>query len=187
MENPGHSPPSYLQKHSERYVKKGEGITTTNPIQQRYLNHVKGLNTRFGKNVLNPINKFYYPTTTQMNKFDKYHIPYDIDPAIRSPIIALNEHGYSTYTSCQGHNKGGEGWININPHESEISPEYLKGLPFRLSKKRINQFEVNRILSNFGIQVKKFRKARYPKQTHHLFIFNAIEGYEGIYGPPGKR
>ena len=159
-------------------------------IKQRYLTHVKRLNTRFGENVINPINKFNYPTTTQMNKFDKYHIPYDVDPALRSPIIALNEHGYATYTSCQGHKKGNDGVISITPHKSEIPEPYLKEIlqekPFRLSSKRINQFEVKRILSNFGIHVKGFIRADYPKITHHFFMFNPIEGFEYMFEYRGK-
>lgn len=150
------------------------------PPKQRYLQHVRHLNTRFGNTILNPANKFYYPSTNQMNKFDQHYIPYDIDPALRKAIIKLNERGYSTYTSCQGHTKGKEGWITIVPDKSEVPNTYWQGRRLKASKKPVNPIEVKHILQSVGIRVKKYIHGK-PEQDMHMFKFNAIEGFEAMY------
>jgi hypothetical protein len=154
----------------------------TDHIKQRYLAHIKKDKTRFGTEVLNPVNKFEFPTESQMDAFDKYHIPYSVDPALRDPVIALNAKGYTTYVSCQGHTKGSTGIIWINPHISELTKEDVKEYPFILSRKPINPTEIKKILQRFGINVKKYNPAKHPVQPQHGFRFPGIVGYKSMFG-----
>ena len=69
---------------------------------------------------------YTFPTTKQQNKFDKYHIPHDIDSEIRDAVIDLNDAGYRTGSSCQGHSAKAKGYIVINPHPSEVPKPFIR-------------------------------------------------------------
>jgi hypothetical protein len=126
---------------------------------------------------------FTFPTHEQMDAFDKYHIPHNVDPALRDAVIDLNKRGYCTSGSCQGghlHNKRtnerNTGFIAITPHKSEYPQQYQQ-MRLHHSKKVVNPNEVKQVLKSHNIKVKKhdppyFRKGEI--KDFHAFEFDTL-------------
>jgi len=164
--------------------------------QQRFARNIKDNENR-GLGGLAFITPGYsFPTHKQMDKFDKYKLPHDIDPALREVVIDLNDHGYTTGGSCQGHYKGSKGFISIYPNRSEVSLSVLKErlgssedakklakalIALGESKKVVDPREVEQIIFKHGIKVTKYEPliintTRKNLKIHHAFIFQAIPG-----------
>ena len=69
---------------------------------------------------------YTFPTHEQQDKIDKHGLPHDVDTEVRDLVIDLNDAGYCTGGSCQGHHTKNKGFVTINPHKSEIPVQFLK-------------------------------------------------------------
>lgn len=162
---------------------------------------------RFARNVVDNIERglgvrafrvkgYTFPTHEQMDSFKKYHVPYDVDPAIRDVVIEINDAGYRTAGSCQGHSKGGQGFISVHPHRTEYPTKLLaekykpepvdkivRGLlSMGESKKPVNPGEIKNILLDNGLE-KVRHDAPFTRllsndslKAHHGFTFTAVPG-----------
>lgn len=162
-------------------------------IKQRFSDNVIG-NPNRGRGEEHLKNKNYkYPTQSQINKFQKYDIPFDVDVALRDVIIKLNEVGYTTLGSCQGHSKSNTAFISIAIDRSEIPKSYSPLVISRIfggkfSHKKINVSEIKTILSKYGITNTIYSPPSLPKvlpkslsaiiskgfQQYHAFTFPII-------------
>jgi hypothetical protein len=156
--------------------------------KKRFLKNVVGNPSR-GQGELWRRNTYKYPTTQQMDQFKKYHVIYDIDPALRKVIIDLNSKGYRTGGSCQGHLKvNGRGYIKINTSRNQL-PERFRNrdtplarmLSDNLSLKDIDPNEVKTILKKHNIIVTSYTNPFYPKDevngrfsNQYVFFFPVI-------------
>jgi len=128
---------------------------------------------------------YYYPTEQQMNKFEKYNIVYDVDPALRDVVIELNAKGYRTVGSCQGHSKHNKtGFVTIAITYNEVPLKYRNSttslaqhLLKELSEKEINPTEIKMIFKKHGITITKYTPPVFNKsqiRNFHSFDFPVI-------------
>ena len=70
------------------------------------------------------------PMHEEMDKMDKYHLSYDIDPWIRNVILDLNQHGLKTMGSCAGHTNKSDGFVtfsgNPSPQKTRLAISILR-------------------------------------------------------------
>jgi hypothetical protein len=105
-----------------------------------------------------------YPTKQQLDMFEKYKIPADVDPILRDIIIELNIKGYRTTGSCQGHGHRGRAFIGIGlskqewfkyiPNNSSPPHVILRNLFMKhsnISTISINQNEIINIMKKYGL------------------------------------
>jgi len=136
---------------------------------------------RFVRNVKDNINRgnsnswektyYQYPTSRQMDQFQKHHVVYDVDPALRNVIIELNSKGYRTAGSCQGHMKENKhGYIVIKVSRNQLPEKFrnhntalARNLSHDLSLKDINPNEVKAILKKHNIIVTSYEVPYYSK------------------------
>jgi hypothetical protein len=148
--------------------------------QQRF---IKNVVNKYGKSEEDYLKQNDYPTHPQMDKFEKYNIDYDVDPALRGVTIELNNKGYKTMSSCQGHFKGSTGHVSIAISENEIPKKYQKfNTSFavfmlkRSSEKDINVNEIKAIFKKYGIIITKYKPPVFVDKIlpEHMFEFPAI-------------
>ena len=153
--------------------------------QQRFVKNVKDNITR-GNDDSWKRQSYRYPTEQQMDKFEKYHIVYDVDPALRDIVIDLNSKGYRTVGSCQGHNKHNKiGFVNIAIAINELPLKYRnsdtpagKYFSKNLSQKDVNPTEIKTIFKKHGITITKYTPPTFVKsrsiRNFHSFDFPTI-------------
>lgn len=166
--------------------------------QQRFARNVDGnIHTGIGAQAFNT-RGFTFPTSQQMDKFDKYNLPHDIDPGVRDVVLDLNDAGYRTCGSCQGHQKDAQGFVNIEMHPSEIPQKHFNqvcewhqrsGDPF--SKKKIDEPEVKAIHKDHNIKAVQYKKPRVVGGTftdYHSFQFPPVDNeyYTIVFQYPGN-
>jgi hypothetical protein len=88
-------------------------------IKERFLKNIKNNKYRGVGETAFTIKNYKFPTHEQMNQYKKFHLPYDIDTGLRDLIIELNQLGYKTLGSCNGHNLH-RGFISFALSDNEI-------------------------------------------------------------------
>jgi hypothetical protein len=124
---------------------------------------------------------YTFPTHQQMDKFDKYRIPHNVDPGVRDLVIAINDCGYRTGGSCQGahlrHRTEG-GFVVVNPHRSEVPEEWKRRVLIENPSRRVvDPIEIKRIHRDFNFKVTKYERPLYSERgsaPYHAFNFPAV-------------
>jgi hypothetical protein len=101
--------------------------------------------------------EYLFPTVEQENKLRQYNLPPLVDPGIRNALIAINEAGFSTGGSCQGHATKGEGFINIQ--RGQHTWDEIKDT-------------VGRIIQDHGINVTHREILNKESPGHESYVFN---------------
>lgn len=134
---------------------------------------------------------YSYPTPRQMSAFEKYNIPPDVDPILRDIVIELNNKGYRTNGSCQGHLSKRNAFIGIEL----FKPEWLKYIPntsptehielrnlmmkaSRFSLIPINPSEIIRMMKKYGLTDIKYEPPQMSPKN--LDLSNAVRKKEII-------
>jgi len=139
---------------------------------------------------------YEYPTHKQMDAFEKFNIPPDVDPDLRNIVIDLNRAGYKTLGSCQGHAIGGRAFVSLAPTQSDLIKLIPKDVRLRakLTKhmgrqgnplKQINLSEIKGIFRKHGINKVNYVPPHWKKGTvspFHAFVFKPILDMSYVMG-----
>jgi hypothetical protein len=128
---------------------------------------------------------YIVPTHKQMDVFDRFDIPYDIDEQLRDAVIELNDRGFKTGGSCSGghqkHKK--EGFITIHPSHFEIHDLSMK---HPSSSNKIFTYANLHGTSNVSINIPLVKKIirkhignvsvrYYPPTLKYIALFHSFE------------
>jgi hypothetical protein len=117
--------------------------------QQRF---TKGMRKMIGIGTSYKKPGYIFPTHKQMDVFDQFDIPYDVDEQLRDVVIELNELGFKTGGSCSGghQTKNSEGFITILLSHFEIHELSVK---HQSSSNKIHRYAGLHGTSNVSIDV----------------------------------
>lgn len=124
------------------------------------------------------IKDYQFPTHKQMDRMEAQGLPFEIEPGVREAVIQVNEAGYCTGSSCQGHGNR-LGWVGVEPHRSEVPKKlqrvYSKHAHF--SAKPVDPKEIKEILVDNDLEPRRYAAANWQDKTQlssmHIFSTRA--------------